>query len=223
MSSVNTYSGVTILDLDSIPLLKGKSAYEIAVMNGFQGTEVEWLDSLKIEFQQKANDFLDDAQAKEKARQINENSRIDSEISRVASEQTRLSNEANRVLQEEQRVEDFENMKIYCNPEAIADIRKKLELLDNKADKKRVYNVFVDAENWSDTAPYTKIVNVEGITEGDIVHMSPLWSSDSETRAVERTEYSKFSRIDSVDGGVKLLCDEDKISVNLNVRFMVIG
>ena len=27
--------------------LQGKSAYEIAVDNGFQGTEVEWLESLK--------------------------------------------------------------------------------------------------------------------------------------------------------------------------------
>lgn len=32
-------------------LITGKSAYEIAVMHGFQGTEEEWLESLKAEYQ----------------------------------------------------------------------------------------------------------------------------------------------------------------------------
>lgn len=31
----------------SNPLTQGYSAYQIAVMNGFNGTEKEWLDSLK--------------------------------------------------------------------------------------------------------------------------------------------------------------------------------
>ena len=34
---------------DGLPGTNGKSAYEIAVDNGFSGTEAEWLDSLKGE------------------------------------------------------------------------------------------------------------------------------------------------------------------------------
>lgn len=35
-------------------LITGKSAYEIAVMHGFKGTEEEWLESLKAEYQAKS-------------------------------------------------------------------------------------------------------------------------------------------------------------------------
>ena len=39
----NTLRGkITVLDT-----LKGKSAYEVAVLNGFEGSEAEWLESLK--------------------------------------------------------------------------------------------------------------------------------------------------------------------------------
>lgn len=36
--------------------IHGKSAYEIAVMHGFDGTEEEWLDSLKADFDERADD-----------------------------------------------------------------------------------------------------------------------------------------------------------------------
>ena len=38
-----------IVENGDIEIIGGKSAYEIAVDNGFQGTEQEWLDSLKGE------------------------------------------------------------------------------------------------------------------------------------------------------------------------------
>ena len=34
-------------------MITGKSAYEIALMHGFKGTEEEWLESLKAEYQAK--------------------------------------------------------------------------------------------------------------------------------------------------------------------------
>lgn len=36
-------------ELNGLNKLKGESAYQIAVKNGFQGTEIEWLASLKGE------------------------------------------------------------------------------------------------------------------------------------------------------------------------------
>lgn len=40
----------TILELNINPIpINGLSAYEIAVNNGFIGTELEWLDSLKTD------------------------------------------------------------------------------------------------------------------------------------------------------------------------------
>lgn len=46
----------------------GKSAYEVAVMNGFEGTEEEWLESLKGEkgdAPQKGVDYFTDADKEE--------------------------------------------------------------------------------------------------------------------------------------------------------------
>lgn len=36
-----------LIDLYLPKLIEGKSAYQIAVVNGFKGTEKEWLESLK--------------------------------------------------------------------------------------------------------------------------------------------------------------------------------
>jgi hypothetical protein len=35
-------------NITEIPALEGLSAYEVAVKNGFKGTEEEWLESLRI-------------------------------------------------------------------------------------------------------------------------------------------------------------------------------
>ena len=51
-------SASTVLDVESIDLgsgtleigIQGPSAYEVAVQNGFEGTEQEWLDSLKLKY-----------------------------------------------------------------------------------------------------------------------------------------------------------------------------
>lgn len=222
MATINTYAGTTILNLDDIPLLKGKSAYEIAVMHGFQGTEEEWLDSLKIEFQQSANKFLEEAQEKENIRQNNENLRIESEISRTTAEQSRIANEAVRVQQEQQRVEDFEDMKTYCNPEAIQEIEEKLVDLDNKANKKKVWEMALGTTGWSETAPYTKTIEIEGMLPTDEPILVPVWSSNVETRATEKEEWGKIDMVESIANGVIITCDEEAITTDLNIRIEVI-
>lgn len=40
--------GEITVDIDGIPGAPGKSAYQIAVEHGFEGTEEEWLESMKI-------------------------------------------------------------------------------------------------------------------------------------------------------------------------------
>ena len=34
-------------EYDELPVARGESAYEVALRNGFEGTEEEWLNSLK--------------------------------------------------------------------------------------------------------------------------------------------------------------------------------
>lgn len=45
---LNEMGSVSSCTVPTFPTVAGKSAYDIAVENGFIGTEYEWLESLKV-------------------------------------------------------------------------------------------------------------------------------------------------------------------------------
>lgn len=94
-------------------------------------------------------------------------------------------------------------------------------LINTKADKKKVYNITIDT-TWTEEAPYTKNITVQGISSTDIVNMYPIWSTNLETRTQEKEEYSKISMITSNENSIELTCDDDKPSIALNVRIEVV-
>lgn len=94
-------------------------------------------------------------------------------------------------------------------------------LINTKADKKKVYNITIDT-TWTEEAPYTKNITVQGISSTDIVNMYPIWSTNLVTRTQEKEEYSKISMITSNENSIELTCDEDKPSIALNVRIEVV-
>ena len=93
---------IELNDVD-VPMLRGLSAYAIAVKNGFSGSESDWLNSLKVEFQASANAFLEDAESSENVRKSNELTRISSENTRGSQESTRQLNEGLRTSNEDVR------------------------------------------------------------------------------------------------------------------------
>lgn len=96
-----------------------------------------------------------------------------------------------------------------------------LNLINTKADKKKVYNVSIDG-NWSgELAPYTKTVTVNGLVSTDVVNMYPVWSTDLETRIKEREEFSKITMINTITNGIQLTADISKPDTALNVRIEV--
>lgn len=96
-----------------------------------------------------------------------------------------------------------------------------LNLINTKADKKKVYNIEVGSTWSGDTAPYTKIIAVQGLASSDIVNLYPIWSTDLETRIKQREEFSKISMINSIANGVELTCDTSKPTIALNARIEV--
>ena len=136
--------------LINIPLIKGLSAYQIAVLNGFVGTEQQWLDSLKVEFQASANAFLEEAKENEETRKDNEllrienedtrinneNTRIETENTRIEAEETRISNEEARQEAEAERVNEFDEIKNTYTEERLITIENNVsDLEENKVDK----------------------------------------------------------------------------------------
>ena len=96
-----------------------------------------------------------------------------------------------------------------------------LNLINAKANKKKMYNITIDT-NWTEeTEQYKKIIEVEGIQETDIINIYPIWSNDIETRQDEKEEYNKISLVKSAENTVELICDYDKPEITLNARIEV--
>lgn len=125
-------------------------------------------------------------------------------------------------LTQEQLQEEFDTWFATVKDTLSGDTAGKLlNLINTKADKKKVYNVSIDG-NWAgELAPYTKTVTVQGIKDTDVVNMYPVWSSDLETRIKEREEFSKITMINSVANGLQLTADISKPDAPLNVRIEV--
>ena len=96
-----------------------------------------------------------------------------------------------------------------------------LNLINTKADKKKLYNVTIPVEGWAGAGPYIKTVAVEGIESTDIINMYPVWSSDLETRQKEKEQYNKISVVNSMVNSIQILCDEEAPDIALNVRIEV--
>lgn len=137
-------------DLSGNQGIQGESAYEVAVNNGFIGTESEWLDYLR----QPSLDAADQAlQAKaqveatevtikeaENARVVAENLRASNEANRIESENIRSNNENTRIQNESNR-ETAESSR-----ESQEAIRQQNEALREAAEAERS-NTFTETIN----------------------------------------------------------------------------
>lgn len=152
-------------DLSGSKGIQGESAYEIAVLNGFVGTEEEWLaylrqpslDAADQALQAKAQVEATEASVKEaeelrveaeNIRVASENDRISAEATRDSNETIRKENESARVSAEESRVTaeadrvSAENIRVTNENERIAqeNIRKSNETSRISNEKTRVSN-----------------------------------------------------------------------------------
>ena len=127
-------------------------------------------------------------------------------------------------------IDNAENVTININPNMAyvsqQEFNERIEDLDTKinkkADKKKIWNITIDAE-WTGTeAPFTKKVNIEGILATDIANVYPVWSDSLEIRQTEKEEYSKISLVNSADGSITLIGDEEKPEISLNIRVEVV-
>ena len=97
-----------------------------------------------------------------------------------------------------------------------------LNLINTKANKKKVYRITIDT-NWSqETKVYKKEIEVEGIEETEEVNIYPVWSDIKETRQEEKEEYNKISMIKTGENRIEIICDEEAPTIELNARIEVI-
>ena len=131
-------------DLSGNQGIQGESAYEIAVLNGFVGTEEEWLDYLR----QPSLDAADQALQAKAQVEATEASVKEAEVLRVSAENTRVSNESSREEAENFRV-SAENIRITNdnNRSASENIRVKNENDRIAAENERNANEQIRKDN----------------------------------------------------------------------------
>ena len=103
-----------IVDMSGARGIRGYSAYEVAVHNGFNGTEKEWVDSLSQDSKDAAAEALKaKEQVEETERQVKaaEAARVEEELKRVAQESARVSAENTRIANENAR-KDAESKRV---------------------------------------------------------------------------------------------------------------
>lgn len=81
--------------------------------------------------------------------------------------------------------------------------------------------VTVTASGWSEAAPYTQTVNVNGILATDRVHWGVVYSGDAETKLSQKEAFVLVDDLDSAAGHVTFTCFEEKPEVDLTVQLEV--
>lgn len=117
-------------------------------------------------------------------------------------------------------IDNADNVTITIDSSNVYVTKRQLdEILVNKADKKKVYNIEIDTENWTEG---TKTIEIEGILATDEVNIHPIWSETKETRQQEKEEYNKISMIKSGENTIEIICDEEVPEIALNARIEVV-
>lgn len=152
------YDGVMTLTMNDY---RGLSAYEIAVKNGFEGSETEWLASLKGEDGASA-----EAVTVNRKRAVDGNITVNgTDVYTRAGVATTVTHEIESLKTEKLSVKDVVNDLNSTNAQAALSaaqggaILKKAECL--------LCELTVPTDLWEGDGPYTLDVTVEGVKAGD--------------------------------------------------------
>ena len=113
---------------------------------------------------------------------------------------------------------DEYDLKMEDLDESISNLNKSVA---NKADKKKTFKFTVDTEWTGEQAPYTKTIQVQGLSETDIPVLDIIWGDTVEQREKEADAYNKIRKIECKKDTVILTCDSDKPTETLNLRIEV--
>ena len=172
---------VVVMGGDVAVGVKGLSAYEIALKNGFKGSEEEWLQSLRqpatdaadnanqimAEFQQKETAIIEAEQARIKAEQQRntaEAQRIEDEASRTEAEQARTEAENLRNTAEAQRIKN-EASRTEAETQRVTAEQQRAETENSRSEAEQQRT---EAENLRNTAEAQRIKAEASRTEAEV-------------------------------------------------------
>lgn len=84
------------------------------------------------------------------------------------------------------------------------------------------YTITLPSTGWTNSAPYSQTVTVNGILATDTPYIAPVYSSTSSTATAEKKAWNFVSMAESFDNTVVFTCFNNKPATNLNLKIEVV-
>ena len=85
-----------------------------------------------------------------------------------------------------------------------------------------VYTATLTAAGWSQTAPYTQTVSIEGIGETDSPIFGPAYTGTNDEKIAQCEAWNMVNEADTASGAVTFTCFEDKPGVDINIQIKAV-
>lgn len=85
----------------------------------------------------------------------------------------------------------------------------------------RFFDVNLPAAGWSDAAPYTQTIAVEGILNTDRPHWGIVYSEDADTALAEKEAFALVDKLNTADGSVTFTAFEEKPEIDMTIQMEV--
>lgn len=208
----------------------GKSAYEYAVEGGYTGTEEDYKTFMKSQVETDTTftkgGIAADAAAvgmwKEEVEQASQE--LEQAVGTAQETADNALPKAGGTMTGELTME--KNINMGGNGLSnVADPTEDTDAVNLRTVKSRepVYgNTEIPADGWSEAAPYTVTVAVDGVSAiGGDVHIYPVYSADAEARAAQREAYNAISLVTPGENQITFTCDDEKPTVAIPIKVEV--
>lgn len=201
---------------------RGPSAYEVAVKNGFEGTEEEWLASLKGEPGADGESVTVNGKRAVDGNIIVNATDIQLRAGTAKTIGQHLDELTETVLLHGDVADNLSTDRADMVLSAAQGVALKTEL-DAKADT-RMYLISFPASGWSESAPYTQQAEADGLTSADYAFADvDLSEATADTAPALLEAWGMVGRIETAAGMLKAYCYEEAPAVDLSVLVKVVS
>lgn len=88
--------------------------------------------------------------------------------------------------------------------------------------KRLVFTRTLTAENWTGSGPYTQLLTISGIQDGDRPHIGPVYSGETATDLTMQEEAGKITYAKAQAGSILFTCLKDKPQADISVQMEVL-